>query len=97
MNIAMLSHLAREPRNVVLNAGLSWAYIPTGSEGSPEVEEDVLVSSLKSNFSRNEVGNSKQQFFSCSPLGTVLTEAFQNGIKQLQGRTDHGNIEVNIN
>ena len=28
-----------------IEPGLSWAYIPTGSEGSPEVEEDVLVSS----------------------------------------------------
>ena len=27
------------------NPGLSWALIPTGSEASPEVEEDVLVSS----------------------------------------------------
>merc|ERR1719458_533804 len=41
--------------------GLSWALIPTGSEASPEVEEDVL-----------------------------------KGIKHLQGRTDHGNIEVTI-
>jgi len=41
--------------------GLSWAFIPTGSEGSPEVAEDVM-----------------------------------NGIRQLQGRTEHGKIDVNI-
>ena len=29
---------------VIPNPGLSWALIPTGSEGSPEVADDVMVS-----------------------------------------------------
>jgi len=41
--------------------GLSWALIPTGSEGNPEVVTDVL-----------------------------------NGMQHLKGRTDNGNIDVNI-
>ena len=39
--------------------GLSWAFIPTGSEGSPEVAEDVMVRfrSLQSSYDLTQFGS----------------------------------------